>query len=115
MVVKNFGKVVEKMYEVLSPLGEPTVEVARPRPPLPNLRGKTICEVTNSSFRSELTFPIIRELLQKRYPDIKVIPYSEFPIQWLSQDTTTIKQRVATAVALMLEKGCDAVITGNGF
>ena len=102
------------MYEVLSPLGESTVKVAPAVPRLSDLRGKTICEVTNGSFKSDVTFSIIRELLQKRYPDLRVIPYSEFPIQWVAGHTTDLLERVDTAVALMLQKGCDAVITGNG-
>lgn len=102
------------MYEVMSPVGESTVAVAPPRPPLADLRGKTICEVMNARYRSELTFPLLRELLQKRYPDVKVVPYTEFPIQLNNLDAKTLVEQVGTAVALMKEKGCDAVITGNG-
>ena len=101
------------MYEVLSPLGESTVEVPATVRFLPDLKGKTICEVRNGLFKSEVSFPIIRELLQKRYPDLKVIPYSEFPTQWAQPHTAEILKRVDTAVALMVQKGCDAVITGN--
>ena len=102
------------MYKVLSPLGESKVEVVPPAPRLPDLRGKTICEVTNASFKSEVTFPIIRELLQKRYPDVRVIPYTEFPVHYVQGSSTQMLQWVDNTVALMLEKGCDAVITGNG-
>ena len=102
------------MYKVLSPLGESRVEAVPPAPRLPDLRGKTICEVTNASFKSEVTFPIIRELLQKRYPDIRVIPHTEFPIHYVQGSAKEMMQWVDNTVALLLEKGCDAVIAGNG-
>ena len=97
------------MYEVLSPLGEFNVGVVPPVPRLADLRGKTICEVTNGLFKSEVTFPIIRELLQKRYPDIRVIPYTEFPVHYVQGSATQMLQWVDNTVALLLEKGCDAV------
>ncbi|MBI2910091.1 MAG: hypothetical protein HYX92_20815 [Chloroflexi bacterium] len=62
-----------------------------------------------------MTFPIIRELLQKRYRDVKVIPYTEFPLQSVVGTTSGLRQRVDETLALALQKGCDAMITGNGF
>ncbi|MBI2906672.1 MAG: hypothetical protein HYX92_03330 [Chloroflexi bacterium] len=103
------------MYRVVSPRGEPTVEVAGSAPRLSDLSGKTVCEVWNGGFRGFVTFPIIRELLQKRYPGVKVIPYTEFPIQDVHGNTDQLLERVRAMVELALQKGCDAVITGNGF
>jgi hypothetical protein len=102
------------MYEVLSPAGKSIIGAAPVRRSLPDLNGKTICEVTNGQFRSNFTFPIIRELLKKRYPDIKIIPHDEFPVQLVSLNSEEILERVKTTITLLLEKGCDAVITGNG-
>lgn len=62
-----------------------------------------------------VTFPIIRELLQKRYPGLRVIPYTEFPVQDVHCSTREQLERVDATVALAIEKGCDALITGNGF
>ncbi len=103
------------MYEVLSPLGEPAVEAVHEAPRLADLSGKTVCELSNGHFRADVSFPIIRELLQKRYPGIKVIPYTEFPIHWLRGSTEDILKLDETAVALVVQRGCDAVIVGNGF
>lgn len=104
-----------QMYEVLSPLGEPTVAGVASAPRLSDWRGKTICEISNGLFRSDVSFPLIRELLRKRYPDIKVIPYSEFPIQDRRGTTEQLHRNTDVAAALAIQKGCDAVISGNGF
>ncbi|MBI2909496.1 MAG: hypothetical protein HYX92_17765 [Chloroflexi bacterium] len=102
------------MYEVLSPCGEPTVEKVSVSPRLSDLSGKTVCELWNGSFQGYATFPIVRELLRERYPDVKVIPYTEFPIQDLRGSTTQLLERVDATVALAIQKGCDALISGNG-
>lgn len=102
------------VYQALSPVGEPTVKaVAAPR--LHDLNGKTICEVWNGDFRGHITFPIMRELLKKRFPDVKIIPYTEFPITTVIGSTDKLQKRLEGAVALAKERGCDAMITGNGF
>ncbi|MBI2907180.1 MAG: hypothetical protein HYX92_05930 [Chloroflexi bacterium] len=103
------------MYEVLSPRGEATLGAVGAAPRLSDLSGKTVCEIWNGSFKGHITFPIIRELLRKRYPGIKVIPYDEFPVQHHHASTGQLLERLDAAVALAIQKGCDAVITGNGF
>jgi len=47
-------------------------------PRLDTLEGKTVCEVASYYHRSEETFPVIRELLQRMYPTATIIPYTEF-------------------------------------
>lgn len=101
-------------YQVNSPLGSVIAEEFHTSKTLPDLNGKTICEVTNGGFRSEFTFPIIREMLLKRYSGLKIIPYDELPIQWNMVDARTMLERVENTVKIMKDKGCDAVITGNG-
>ncbi|MBI2909051.1 MAG: hypothetical protein HYX92_15515 [Chloroflexi bacterium] len=103
------------MYEVLSPRGESIVQAASGAAGLSDLNGKTICEMWNGGFRGELSFPVIRALLQKRYPDIKIVPYNEFPIQHIRGSTNELQDWADEAVARALQKGCDAVISGNGF
>ncbi|MFC1934373.1 hypothetical protein ACFLWC_06880 [Chloroflexota bacterium] len=102
------------MYQVLSPVGQSILEVVPPTGRPLDLGGKTVCEITNGAYKSLMTFPIIRELLQKRYPDLRVVPYTEFPLQLGTGNTADLLQQTATATALMVENGCDAVITGNG-
>ena len=63
-------------------------------------------------FRAPETFPVIREMLQKRFPEVKIVPYSEFPAGsrqvpypfWIPTDEIG---------EVLKEKGCDAVILGN--
>ncbi|MBI2906677.1 MAG: hypothetical protein HYX92_03355 [Chloroflexi bacterium] len=103
------------MYKVVSPLGESTVEEVAIAPRLSDLNGKTVCEVWNGAFRGNVTFPVIRKLLEKRYPGVKVIPYTEFPLQDFHGTTGQLLERVKAMVDLAIQKGCDAVISGNGF
>ena len=103
------------VYEVVSPVGETTVEMLPPTPRLDTLEGKTICEVSSEIFKTEVTFPKIRELLKKKYPGVKVIPYTEMPvctIETMGPDTRA--KTIKSLIAAFKEKGCDAVISGNG-
>lgn len=103
------------VYEVMSPLGEAVEKGKSISPRLPDLSGKTVCEVANGRFRVEVLFPVIRGLLRERYPDIKIIPYTEFPIQHVEGSGAELTERARKTAAMVVEKGGDAVITGNGF
>jgi len=82
---------------------------------LDTLEGKTIAEIWNGGFRGDESFPLIERMLRERYPTVKVIPYSEFPLVTIA--SLHPEQKSATLEALrakLKETGCDAVITGNG-
>ncbi len=90
--------------EVYNPTG--TIEITQLYAPrLADLSGKTICELSNSTWEDQRTFPLIRELLQKRFPDLKIIPYTEFP------GIYGVEAEVLTKA--LKEKGCDGAIVGN--
>ena len=74
-------------------------------PRLPDLRGKTICELSNGGWEDHRIFPAIRELLAKQFPDAKFIPLDKFPIgtENIDKDST---------IDLVVKTGCQAVITG---
>ena len=73
---------------------------------LRDLNGKTICELSNGLWEAHRTFPLIRELLKKQFPDVRIIPYTEFPVgKWGIED-----EKIAEMVK---KKGGHAVITGN--
>ncbi|MBI3930619.1 MAG: hypothetical protein HY325_01200 [Chloroflexi bacterium] len=74
-------------------------------PRLADLKGKTICELSDRVWEDYRTFPVLRELLQKRFPDAKIIPYTEFPNVYGINADVLFKA--------LKEKGCDAVIVGN--
>jgi hypothetical protein len=100
--------------EVVSPLGRDTVTRAGAAPRLDTLEGKTVCEIWNGVFKGDVTFPIIRRLLQARYPGLEVIPYTEFA-HAPGSDNPARQRELAREIALLArEKGCDAVISGNG-
>jgi hypothetical protein len=75
-------------------------------PRLDTLAGKTICELSNNGWQAHRTFPLVRELLKRQFPTVKIIPFTEFP------SGTDEIQTKKTIEALKKIK-CDAVITGN--
>ncbi len=102
------------MYEVLSPVGEVAGKQFKPVQRLTDLKGKTICMVSNGAFRAGTVLPMVSELLQKRYPGLKVIPHTAFPNQAPTGQTEDLLKAVETAVAIMKENKADAIITGVG-
>jgi hypothetical protein len=105
----------EAVYEVLSPLGEPAVAMVPLAPRLDTLEGKTIGELWNGGFRGDESFPIIEKMLLERYPTVKLIPYTEFPVTTIASFHPEKKEQTLAALrAALKQKGCDAVITGNG-
>ena len=100
--------------KVVSPLGDETVEEISMAPRLDSLEGKTIGFVANGSFKSNVTLSVIAELLSKTFTTARVIPYTDMPRSFNAPPPgTTTEERTALEAALR-EKGCDAVITGNG-
>ena len=99
---ENAGPVT---LDVLNPVAARQVgELHAPR--LTDLHGTTICELSNAAWEAMRTFPVIREQLQKQFPTMKIIPYTEFPIGSTYIDVADIGETLR-------EKGCQAVITGN--
>ena len=102
----------EKVYEVVSPLPESTVKQVPMAPRLDTLAGKTMCELWNYLFQGDITFPEIERVMSKQYPGIKFVPYSDLPDthgRFVSEtDLPTLLPKV------LKERGCQAVISGNG-
>jgi hypothetical protein len=97
---------------VYNPISNVTIkeEIA---PRLGTLNGKTICELATTGaeyWRASSTFPIMRRLLEKRYPDVKFVPYTEFP-DGRSEKYPVPLDKIGE---LLKGKGCDAVLLGNG-
>jgi len=102
------GEAVDVSYEVHPPYGVPTMAVRTPVPRLDTLEGKTICGF-GTSFHGAETFPVIGELLKKKYPTATFI----------GQDTIGEdeygKEAFLEAIPDIIEEfGCDAVMVGNG-
>ena len=75
-------------------------------PRLPDLSGKTICEVTNGSWEADRMFPTIRQLLQRQYPTLKVVTFDQFPRLSTGIDVSGLEDT-------MKAKGCQGAIVGN--
>lgn len=104
---------MEKL-SVVSPAGLEAVEAKLSSPRLDDLNGKTVGEIWNGVFKGDTTFPIIRKLLKNRYPRLSIIPYTEFPHLPGSDHPKEQRERARQLAALAREKGCVAVISGNG-
>jgi hypothetical protein len=101
-------------YDVVSPAGLEAVRAQGAAPRLDDLNGKRIGEVWNGVFKGDLTFPRIRALLKERYPAVTIVPYTEFPHAPGSDHPAEQRERAQRLARLAKEKGCDAVISGNG-
>jgi hypothetical protein len=97
----------DPVYSVISPLGENTVKMIEMAPRLATLSNKTVCMVSNSAFKVNITMPAIAKLLQENYPGIKVVPYTEMATAYSGADYEAMPGQFK-------KKGCDAVISGNG-
>ncbi len=75
-------------------------------PRLEDLNGKTICEVTDDSWEADRTFPAIQELLQKRYPTMKVVTFDRIPFLSTGTDVPGLEDAVK-------REGCQGAIVGN--
>ena len=54
-------------------------------------------------------------MLRERYPTVKLIPYTEFPLTTIASFHPEQKAETLDALrAKLRDTGCDAVITGNG-
>ena len=105
---------VEPVYSVVSPLGDSTVKMITMVPRLNTLAGKTVCMVWNNAFKSDVTLPAIGEALKKQYPGVKIVPYTDMPNAFLPEPPGTPRKQSEALQALYKEKGCNAVISGNG-
>jgi len=104
----------EPVYKVVSPTGESTVSLSTMAPRLDTLAGKTVCMVWNNAFKSDVTLPVIGEALKKQYPGVKIVPYTDMPDAFLPEPPGTPKDQSEALLSIFKEKGCSAVISGNG-
>ncbi len=104
----------EPVYQVVSPLGESAVKLTTMAPRLDTLAGKTVCMVWNNAFKADVTLPVIAEALKKQYPGVKIVPYTDMPNAFLPEPPGTPRKQSEALQALYKEKGCNAVISGNG-
>jgi len=97
-------------YDVLSPLSRKAVESTAAAPRIPDLNGKTICELWDVIFRGETIYPLVREYIRKRFPDARFVTYENFGNFHGAREA----QVTAQIPAKLREHGADAVIVGIG-
>jgi len=105
-VIKSSPTSGQVAIEVYNPTGAVQKVTNLHAERLTDLAGKTIGELSNGWWEANRTFPLIRSLLQKQVPGLKIIPYTELPFGTRLMDVAEIGD-------IVRGKGCDAVIVGN--
>lgn len=103
-----------EIFDVINPSGYPAVRPTAGAKRLDKLDGMVIGELWNGDFKGDVTFPIIRALLKERYPSVRIVPFTEFPHTHVSDNPTKQRERAVLLASLVKEKGCNAVMSGNG-
>jgi hypothetical protein len=98
-------------FEVLNPIGEPGAKRETFASRVQDFNGKTICAVSNGMFRAESVLSTFGELIKKRYPAAKFIPWTDLPVISVWGDVDKSLKELKTALQ---QKGCDAVIASTG-
>ena len=68
----------EPGYDVLWPQSRKAVKRSAAAPRVPDLNGKTVCELWDVIFRGETISPLVREYIKARFPGVKFVNYTEF-------------------------------------
>lgn len=75
---------------------------------LSTLNDKVVCEISSYNWEWDRTFPVIRELLQKQFPTVKIVPWDKMGINSREDEENHVLLKKMVA-----EKGCQAAIIGN--
>ncbi len=106
---------MSELYEVVWPSGKLAVKKSDLAPRIKDLNTATIAEVNHNSYRGDEIFPILREELKRRYPNIRIIPFEVIGNFRDQRNFEGYEMENYPKLSQMLtEKGIDAVITGIG-
>src|SRR3990172_4190902 len=98
----------EAHYDVLWPLSRKAVEVKTATPRLPDLNDKTVGMLWDGIFRGQTIYPLVREYIQARYPQVKFVDHTAFGNFHGPREYPVI----AALPEKLRENECDAVIVG---
>lgn len=101
------------MFNVLSPVGQSSVEMIDMAPRLETLDGKTIALV-GGSFMASVTHVELKRLILESFPTATVYVLSEIGSAGLFPGPRVHKPQVERFQQRLIEYGVDAVISGNG-
>jgi len=107
------GDSVAGTYDVLSPVGQSSVEMIELAPRLETLDGKTIALV-GGSFMASVTHVELRRLILEYFPTATVYVLNEIGSAGLYPGPRVRKAQVERFQQRLQEYGVDAVISGNG-
>ena len=99
---------MKEKIEVVWPLGKVAQSPQPLAPRLDTLEGKTICGLCNGSFYFDQSWPLIKQLLSKKYSGIKFVDWEKFGT--VGDDESVLKDLPDK----LRKYGCDAVVTGRG-
>ena len=102
------------VYRVVRPTGDVVHPMITQAPRLDTLEGKTICMTSNQGFKAHVTFPVIEKLLRQKYPNLKIIPPEDMPRAVKPPAEGAEDPDTEAMTAALRQKGCQAVISGNG-
>jgi len=111
---QSAAKEASPTYRVVRPTGDVVHPMITQAPRLDTLEGKTICMVSNQGFKSHVTMPVIENLLRKNYPNSKLILPADMPRAQKPPAVGAKDQATEAMIAALKQKGCQAVISGNG-
>ncbi len=107
-------KETSPVYRVVRPTGDVVYPMITQAPRLDTLDGKTICLTSNQGFKSHVTFPVITALLRQKYSNVKIVLPEDMP-RAVKPPAEGAKDPATEAMtAALRQKGCQAVISGNG-
>jgi len=101
---------VDVAFEVVWPLGRFAIRPVKPAAALPDLNGKTVCELWDGIFRGDEIYPILRAELQTRFPAVQIVDYKTMGNTHGSNES----EYVANLPALLRQHGAHAVISAVG-
>lgn len=107
------GNETNGTYDVLSPMGQSSVEMIELAPRLETLEGKTIALV-GGSFMASVTHVELKRLILEQFPTATVYVLSEIGSAGLFPGPGNRKPQVERFQQRLQEYGVDAVISGNG-
>lgn len=102
------------IYRVVRPTGDLIHPMITQAPRLDTLNGKTICIVSNRGFKSHVTMPAIEKLLRQKYPNVKLIVPDDMPRAQKPPAVGATDPGTDAMIQALEEKGCQALISGNG-
>ena len=100
----------EPLFEVLWPLARRAVTDTRAAPRLPDLNGKTVCELWDVIFRGETIYPLVREYIKARFPRVNFVGHEQFGNFHGARE----REVVATLPEKLRAHKADAAIIGIG-